>query len=200
LDNNSLQGDRELFQRIARSDAQAFAEFYEAYAVKLALYVSRFLRSDLWAEEIVQDVFLKLWSIRETVGAIEYPAGFVYRMTANRTKDHLKRKAHEIRLQKYMTHFLEGPGANTTEELADYRRGERLFREAVHQLPPQRALIFRMRHEQGLGYDEIARQLNLSKHTVRNLLNLAMQNIRAYLASHGDITGVLVLIIFSKNF
>lgn len=200
MDNNALQGDRLVFQRIAQGDAQAFAEFYEAYAVKLALYVARFLGSDLWAEEIVQDTFLKLWSIRETIGEIEYPAGFVYRMIANRAKDHLKHREHEIRLQQYMVHYFQQANTNTTQEQLDYQRSEKLFREAIQQLPAQRKLVFRMRHEEGLSYDEIAGTLGISRHTVRNLLNLALQNIRSYLLEHGDITGILVLLLSLKIF
>ena len=200
MDSSVLRGDRLTFQRIAQGDTQAFAEFYEAYAVKLAVYVSRFLGSDLWAEEIVQDTFLKLWSIRETIGDIEYPAGFVYRMIANRTKDHLKRREHEIRMQQYMVHYFQHANTNTTQEQFDYQTGEKLFRQAVVQLPPQRALVFKMRHEQGLSYDEIASQLGLSRHTIRNQLNLALQNIRSYLLEHGDITGILVVCLFLNNF
>lgn len=200
MDNNALQRDRLLFQRIANGDAAAFAEFYDAYAVKSALFVSRFLRSELWAEEIVQDSFLKLWSIRETISSIDYPGSFLFRMVANRTKDYLRKRGHEVKLQQHLVHFLQHVNTNTTEELVDYQMGEKLFRQAVQQLPAQRALIYRMRHEQGLTYDEIASQLNLSKNTVRNQLNLALQNIRAYLLEHGDITGVLVLLLFSKYF
>lgn len=198
MDSSDLQNDKLLFQRIARGDAEAFAAFYDAYAVKLAVYVSRFLGSDLWAEEIVQDTFLKLWSIRETIGEIEYPAGFVYRMIANRAKDHLKRRGHEIKLQQHLTRYLEQADTNSTQELLDYQNGEKLFRQAVQQLPAQRALVFKMRHEQGLSYDDIAHELGVSRHTVRNLLNLASQNIRSYLLEHGDITGILVLLLFLK--
>ena len=200
MDSSALRGDRLTFQRIAQGDAQAFAGFYEAYAVKLAVYVSRFLGSDLWAEEIVQDTFLKLWTIRETIGEVEYPAGFVYRMIANRARDHLKHREHEIRFQQYMVHYFQHANTNTTQEQFDYKTGEKLFRQAVQQLPPQRALVFKMRHEQGLSYDEIAGQLGLSRHTVRNLLNLALQNIRSYLLEHGDITGILVLFLFLNIF
>jgi RNA polymerase sigma-70 factor (ECF subfamily) len=55
-----------------------------------------------------------------------------------------------------------------------------------------------MRHEQGLGYDEIASTLGLSRHTIRNLLNLALKDIRSYLLEHGDITGILLLLLFFK--
>lgn len=198
MDNSALEYDRLVFQRIAQGDARAFAEFYEAYAVKLALYVARFLGSDLWAEEIVQDTFVKLWSIRDTIGEIKYPAGFVYRMIANRVKDHLKHREHEVRLQQHMVRYLQQANTNATQDLVDYQMGEKLFRKAIQQLPAQRALVFKMRHEQGLSYDEIASELGLSRHTVRNLLNLALQNIRSYLLEHGDIASILAFLIFLK--
>ena len=198
LDSSDLHRDREIFQRIASDDAQAFAEFYDAYAVKLALYVSRFLGSELWAEEIVHDTFLKLWSIRETLTTVETPAAFVYRMIANRAKDHLKHQEHEVKLQQHLVRLLQQSHTNTTQDLLDYQIGEKLYRQAVQQLPAQRALIYKMRHEQGMSYDEIAKELELSRHTVRNLLNLALKDIRKYLLEHGDITGAVALIFFLK--
>jgi RNA polymerase sigma-70 factor (ECF subfamily) len=187
-----------IFQRIAQGDAQAFAEFYEAYAVKLALYVSRFLGSELWAEEIVHDTFLKLWSIRETLTTVETPAAFVYRMIANRAKDHLKHQEHEVKLQQHLVRHFQQANTNTTQDLLDYQTGEKLYRQAIQQLPAQRALVFKMRHEQGMSYDEIAEALDLSRHTVRNLLNLALKDIRNYLLQHGDIAGMLVFLFLLK--
>ena len=195
MNADSTYRDRALFKRISAGDAQAFTEFFEAYAVKLAIYVAKFLDSDLWAEEIVQDVFLKLWTVRQTIGEIEYPAAFVYRMTGNRAKDHLKHREHEVRLQNYLSRSFNNTLTNSTEQEFDYRIGEKLYQEAVHRLPPQRALIFKMRHEQDLGYDEIASQLGISRHTVRNLLNLALQNIRAYLLERGDISRLSTLLL-----
>ena len=198
LEDSILHNDKLIFQRIAQGDSQAFAGFYDTYAVKLALYVSRFLGSDLWAEEIVQDTFVKLWSIRETLGEIDNPPAFVYRMIANRTKDHLKRREHEIKLQQHLARYFQQASANTTQDQLDYQTGEKLYRKAIQQLPAQRALVFKMRHEQGLGYDEIASTLGLSRHTIRNLLNLALKDIRSYLLEHGDITGILLLLLFFK--
>jgi RNA polymerase sigma-70 factor (ECF subfamily) len=198
LDSSDLHRDKQIFQRIAGGDAQAFAEFYDAYAVKLALYVSRFLGSELWAEEIVHDTFLKLWSIRETLTTVEIPAAFVYRMIANRAKDHLKHQEHEVKLQQHLVRHLQQAHTNTTQDLLDYQLGEKLYHQAVQQLPAQRALIYKMRHEQGMSYDEIARELELSRHTVRNMLNLALKDIRKYLLEHGDITGAVALIFFLK--
>ncbi len=192
--------DRLLFKRISRGDAQAFTDFFESYSVKLVIYVSKLLQADSWAEEIIQDVFLKLWSIRETIGEIEYPAAFIYRMTANRAKDFLRHREREIRLQQYLMRYFNNPSVNDTEAQFDYRVGEQLLREAIERLPKQRAMVFKMRHEQGLGYDEIARQLDISRHTVRNLLNLAMQNIRTWLLEQGGISFLLPALTWVLTF
>lgn len=185
--------DRELFKRIAQGDTQAFTTFFKAYSVDLAGYVARFLRSELWAEEIIQDVFLKLWASREMLDQVDVPGAFIYRMILNRAKDHLKHREHEVRLQHYLSGLTTDAGANDTQDAVDFRIGKKLFDEAVRQLPRQRALVFKMRHEQGLSYDQIAQHLQVSPHTVRNLLNLAMQHIRSYLLEHGGITGLMIV-------
>lgn len=182
-----------MFGQIASGDAGAFAEFFEAYAPKLAIYVSKVLRSDLWAEEIVQDVFMKLWSAREKLTDVEYPSSFLYRMAINRATDYLRHREQEIKLQHYLSSKKEA-GSSDAEDLVDYKISEQLYKQAIGTLPTQRQLVFKMRHEQGKSYTEIASELNISPHTVRNLLNLAMQHIRAYLIKHGGIPALIVLL------
>lgn len=195
MGSNSSYSELDLFERIAKGDEQAYKQVFDANYVNFVSYAAKLLHSDLWAEEIVQDVFLKLWKIRDTLGAVENPGGFLNRMVFNRVRDHFKHQQHEIKLQHYLRRRAENYAPNSTQDSFDYRLGEQLFEEAVSKLPKQRATIFRMRHEQGLSYDEIARELNISKFTVRNLLNLALQNIRTYLLEHGDITGIISLLL-----
>lgn len=190
-----INRDRELFRLIALDDEQAFARFFEAYAANMAGYVARFLRSELWAEEIVQDVFLKLWTMRDKLENIDVPAAFLHRMILNRAKDHIKHRGHEVRLQHYLTGHINAKITNDTQDLVDFRIGKKLFDEAVSKLPRQRAIIFKMRYEQALSYEDIARELNISANTVRNLLNLATQNIRTYLLERGGITGKMLSFI-----
>lgn len=197
MESDSTYNDRELFLRIAQDDEQAYKAVFDTNYLNLVRYASKILHSDLWAEEIVQDVFLKLWTVRATLPKVENPGGFLNRMVFNRIRDHLKHQKHEYKLQHYLYQLDKDHVSNSTQDTFDYRIGEQLFAEAVAQLPKQRATIFKMRHEQGMSWDEIATELNISKYTVRNLLNLAMQNIRAYLLEHGDISGILYgLILF----
>lgn len=201
MDNKYIHTEKELFARIAQGDEQAYKAVFDHHFLKLVTYASRILSSDLWAEEVVQDVFLKLWNIRSTLNTIENPGAFLNRMVLNRVRDQLKRQQREIRLQHYLYRMAENSGVHATRDHFDYRMGEKLFTNAVAGLPKQRAAIFKMRHEQGLTYDEIGRELNISKFTVRNQLHLALQYIRAYLLKYGDISGLIIcFIIFLPAF
>lgn len=200
MDAGSAHNDKELFRLIADGDEAAYKTLFDTHYLKFVSYAAKILHSDLWAEEIVQDVFLKLWSIRSTLTTIDNPAGFMNRMVFNRIRDHLRHKKHEIKLQHYLLQFTES--GNATQDSYDFRQGKKLFEEAVAQLPKQRAAVFKLRHEQGLSYEEIARELNISKNTVRNLLVLAVQHIRDYLLEHGGINGIIysTIIIFITIF
>lgn len=178
---DSTYHERDLLRRISKGDAASFTELFNKYSVKLAPYVSRLLNSDLWAEEIVQDVFLKLWAVRETLAEVENPQAYIYRMAANRTRDFLRHRSVEVKIQYWVALKTLQGSRNFTEEQFNLRISERLFREAVSHLPPQRLTAFRLRHEEGLGYDEIAKKMNISKNTVRKQLVSAMESIRAYL-------------------
>lgn len=190
MDIAAAQKDKLLFNRIAAGDAKAFAEIFNVYAPKLAINVSKLLHSDQWTQEVVQDVFVKLWAVRETLTRIDSPADYLYRMSANRVHDYLRKQERAIKLQYYLDCNSRDLTNNTQEKL-DLRFSQQLFSEAVQLLPPQRALIFRLRHEEGLGYDEIATRLNLSRNTVRNHLGLALKQMREYLIRHG-----IVLLLF----
>lgn len=190
---NPSHNDLELFVRIAESDESAFTQLFLAYTERLYPYVANLLNSELWAEEIIQDVFLKLWKNRHTLRDIDNPAAYLFRMAANRTLDHLKRHALEVKMQYHISRQSSHNGNNPTEEHLDFRISEHLLRAAVKSLPPQRQLVYKLKHEDGLSYEEIAGKLHISKHTVRNHIAEALQAIRTYLLKNA---GILLFLIF----
>lgn len=185
LPKEQTYDERELFALISRSNEQAFAEIYLRYADKLYLHVAKLLKEDSWAEEIVQEVFVKLWQVRDTLGGIANPSAYLYRIAGNRTLDYLKHRAVEVKTQYQIFLFAEPSARNDTQEQLDFRISESLFKQAVKDLTAQKQLIFKLKHEDGQSYEEIARQLQLSKNTVRNHLAEALFTIRAYLLKKG---------------
>lgn len=177
--------DKELFALIATGDEAAFAEIYLRYTEKLYPHVAKLLDADDWAEEIVQDVFTKLWQIRETLAAIDNPNAWLYLMAANRTIDHMRKMALEVKMQYHIARQAEDH--LRIETASGNKLDARMagIKEVVEQLSPQRKLVFKLRHEEGLSYEEIAAQLNLSKSAVRDYLRLALQTIREGLRTKG---------------
>jgi RNA polymerase sigma-70 factor (family 1) len=177
--------DNDLFALIAAGDEAAFAEIYLRYTEKLYPHVAKLLDADDWAEEIVQDVFTKLWQVRETLTTVENPNAFLYRIAANRTIDHMRHRSSEVKMQYHIARHAEDHFhvENEAGEKIDARVAG--IKEIVEQLSPQRKLIFKLRHEEGLKYEEIAARLNLTKSTVRDHLYEAMKTVRDGLRKKG---------------
>ena len=105
-------------------------------------------------------------------------------MASNRTLDYIKRNARDVKLQYYAARWLTA-GANHPETDQDFREVEALVKEAVRRLPAQRRRVYQLVREEGLSHAEIAGRLQISKHTVRNHVAEALQEIRLYLREHG---------------
>jgi RNA polymerase sigma-70 factor (family 1) len=187
--------DPELFERIASGDEAAFTVIYLRYTQKLLPHIKRLLNSELWAEEIVQDVFVKLWEVRHTLALVENPSAFIYSIAGNKAIDVFRHRAVEIKTHYRMARNLENEGAelvNPTEVEYDYRISDRLLKEAVNGLSPQKQLIYRLKHENGYTYDQIASELMISRNTVRNHLADALKIIRRYLLQQGVLAWILL--------
>jgi RNA polymerase sigma-70 factor (family 1) len=189
LEETGINTDKALFERIATGDETAFSILFFRYTARLAPFVTRLLQSERWSEEIVQDVFMRLWQSRQQLAAIDHPSAYLYQMASNRTLDYIKRNAREVKLQYYAARWVAGP-ANHPDAEQDLREIENLLKEAVNRLPAQRKKVYQLVREEGLSHAEIAERLQISKHTVRNHVAEALQEIRLYLREHG------VMVIF----
>lgn len=149
------------------------------------------LKSEFWAEEVVQEVFMQLWANREKLTVIEAPAAYLFRITANRSLDRLRRQELEVKMQYVVNKALHRDTVNFQQNSYDIEYLESLVTEAVRQLPEQGKLIFELQRKEGLSYQEIADQLGISKNTVRNHMVKTLHFIRSYLRQNGEISVLL---------
>ena len=173
----------DLLVNIARGDQQAFCRLFEAFKTKVYSYSYHFTRSAFSAEEISQEVFLKIWTGRESIAAIENIEAWISTMTRNLCFNYLKK----IALEKRLSHAIADKAAESEENVEQYiSYKDQLSRlgEALDQLSPQQRLIFRLNRDQGLKNEEIARQLNISPNTVKSHLVSALRKIRHFLEAH----------------
>jgi RNA polymerase sigma-70 factor (ECF subfamily) len=174
-----LVADSTLVLRLRAGDATAFRLLFDRYHAKLLSFSTRIVRSEATAEEIVQDVFVKVWEGRHGLDPDLSFQAYIYRIAKNRLLNHLRRQACERTLKKDWLHLaLSQRNCNENQLVeADY---EQVLSRAIAQLPPQRQRIYRMSREEELTYEEIAGSLGLSRHTVKAQMVQALDFVRRY--------------------
>lgn len=172
--------DTDLFHRIARGDERAFEELFRRWDRRIYPFVLKMIRTPTLAEELTQEIFIKIWQHREKLNAVSNPEAYIFTIATRHTLDQIKRQLNESRmLEKFSA--LRSLSHNDTEETLLLRDRTALVQQAVDQLPPQQKAVYLLSRQEGLDYDAIGRQLNISPNTVRNHLVKALQSIRTYL-------------------
>jgi RNA polymerase sigma-70 factor (family 1) len=167
-----------LLQLLAEDSHYAFTQIFDNYKDSVYGVSFRILKSHLLAQEIVQDVFLKIWLKRTELMAIENFAGFLFVTARNLTFDRLKQLAYESMLKKELSGREEA--TSIAENRVQYQQYVKVLSEAVNLLPPQQKQVYLLSKESGLSHAQIGEQLKISKLTVKKHLVVAMKFIREY--------------------
>ena len=184
--------EEELLNRIIHGDEGAFAQIFDRYKDKLFAYGCKITKSEEVAEEIVQDVFLKIWTNREKINPQLAFDAYLFKITKNLALNFLQQAARDKRSRDRLTdYFRQLPERSPTEDLLVSAEYQQMLTEAVAQLPPRRKLVFSMSRQQGMTHAEIATALKLSPGTVKIHIIHAVKSIKDYLRIHTDITFLL---------
>lgn len=185
--------ERDLFTRIASGDQDAFARVFHHFNKRIFPFVLNMIKSEILAEEIVQDIFTQLWVKREEATQWEHPQAYLFKMAANRTLDQLRKISRETQLVQALTETMRNTPLNDIEAWLDGKEASQLIHEAVATLPPQRLRVYKLCREQGLSYREAAAELGISVKTVQAHLQEATRQIRAFISSQPG--GALTLLL-----
>jgi len=170
--------DAELLKRIASNDEMAFTTLYHRYAGRLYSFAVRLAGSQADATDLVQDVFAKIWERRQSFTGEEVFSSYLFSMVHNRCINFLKRFSLQTKmLQEFQNNGSEASSV-TTDALVDYKETKEILQASVEKLPSRQKQIFRLHHDQGLKYSEIASNLGLSQSTVENHYSRAVQMLR----------------------
>ena len=174
-------GDAELVRRIRAGDERALEIVFRAHYPGMASFVQRFVRSPDLAEELVQDVFLKLWSKREQLAEIETFRTYLFRAARNTALNYLRRVKLERRWQEEQGTDTDPPASFAADEETAEQEVAAAVQEAIKKLPPRCREIFLLSRDGGLTYAEIARSLDISVKTVETQMGRALKSLRASL-------------------
>lgn len=190
MESNLPYSENELLLRIAKGDEKAFRVFFDHYKERFYAVALKMSRSDDVAQEMVQEIFLKVWQNRTALTDITKPDNYFFTVLYRQVYRYYKKLALERRLLKLIA---DSPAfQNITDETVLAQESERLINEAIARLPKQQQLVFRLSKQEGLSREQIAEKLQISPNTVRNHLAEAMQSIRSYL-NHAALIYMLLL-------
>lgn len=168
--------DQNIVEAIRLDDKQAFEHLFRESYKPLTAYAFRFVRELPIAENIIQDVFLKLWQNRHDLIITTSLVHYLFRSVRNHSLNHLDK--NKVR-SEYLKKQIEGE-PNYDDFSAFYPEIGLLdkIEAAIRALPAKRQEIFRLAREEGLKYREIADRLNLSVKTVEAQMTLALKQLR----------------------
>lgn len=161
-------------EKLILGNHEAFRKIFMTYFPKVKFFISQIVKSDIIAEELSQDIFMKIWENREDLIRVDSFNSYVYKMSKNAALNHLRRVYLE---ETYLENYVEKMEVTIEEEIYAHDI-ELLEKMVMSNMPKKRRTIYEMSRKYGLCNDEIALKLNITKKTVENQLNLALKEMR----------------------
>lgn len=189
--------DRKLLFKIAAGDEFAFKQVYDYYFPKIKAFAFRVLLDVDCAQEVAQEVMLAFWQKGDGLREIRNVEAFLKTLSKRRTIDAL-RKLQRARAVKRNLKEQWQESSEETEERVLLREVRRLLEEGIDLLPPQQQKVYQLCHQEGLKYEEAARQLDIAPGTVQSHMKHALRFLRDYLKLH-HIDVAVWLLIFNLN-
>ncbi|WP_147377251.1 RNA polymerase sigma-70 factor [Mangrovibacterium diazotrophicum] len=180
---------------LKNGDMQAFDTIYNRYCKRLYYFVIRYVKSDEDAEEIVQEVFIKVWENRERINVFSSFESFLFTIAYNSTISLIRKRVSEKKYLDHLASIQETQNApEVVNEVQFHELNERV-NQLIAELTPRQQEIFRLSREEGLSHDEIAVRLSLSSNTVKNHLVSALKYLRSNLDN-----GLMICVLFLHLF
>lgn len=187
--------EQELLKRLAAGDQAAFTAIYLQYHGGIYTYLLKFTKNPLLTEDLVHDVFLKIWEVREQLDIKSSFAAYLYRLARNAALTQLNRLTLFDAVRDEVMHRMSlGIHEQSVLNAVEQKQYEELLQRAIDNLPPQRREAFILCRQQGKSYEEAAALMNISRNTFKQHLSLAVKSIRDYLLEHGNISLLMLLI------
>ena len=171
--------NHDIIEELTEGNQEAFRIIFKAAYPQVRAFSKGFTKNDADADDIAQQVFIKLWTKRAILANVRNFETYLYTITKNTVLNHMaSQKAFMVEISDIRN---LPTGQTSPIEQIEASDLQLLIDMTVESMPPQRQAVYRMSREEGLSNDQIAEKLGLQKKTVENHLNLALGEIRKVL-------------------
>ena len=182
-----------LHKDLARGSQEAFQKIFETYFKVLVVFAKRFVQDLSIAEDLVQDVFVKLYEKRNTIQFHSSLKSFLFQAVHNKCIDYLR----SVKVKSvHHEHLLKtADSADYTDSMLQVELEERIY-QVIQSLPDQCALIFKKSRFEGKKNQEIADELSISKRTVETQISKALKRLRQDVMPYIKLLAFIVFLQF----
>jgi len=184
--------ESELVKALSKGEIKAFNELFQIYGNRIFRFALGYLKSEPDAEELVQDVFMKIWEKRSELKENLSFKSYLFTIAFNIIRKHFVKKALTNRY--FEQQVIEDTDLSTIQNI-DFQSTKKAIDHLVEQLPARRKEVFIKSRFEGLTVKEIAEELGTSPKTVENQLGEALKFIREHLGKD-DLAGILLFMLF----
>ncbi len=167
--------------KLKETDEEKFIEYlFHTYYASLCKSVNNIVRDTDAAEDIVQDVFIKVWRRKEHLDASRSIQSYLFRSCMNTALNYLEKHKKNTSMDEDSI-YANAFSANTTQEDLDAREMHVKIQEALNALPPKCKMVFSMSRYEEMSYAEIATTLDISQKAVEKHMSKALRILREHL-------------------
>jgi len=177
---------------VTAGDQKAFGELFFRYKDRVYTIALTYTENRVIAEEVVQDVFVRVWKSRHKLRAIDTFSSWIHVIARNRALTALRKIAREGERREELISYLPTEVSDAEERVQDTYM-EELLETALTRLSPQQRKVFVLSRLQGRSRKEVAEILHLTPATVSVHLTIALRSIRAFLTNHLELSSLLLL-------
>jgi RNA polymerase sigma-70 factor (family 1) len=178
--SSNIKNDEDILNKLGAGDKSSFEKFYKHYYKKLYIVAHQYTKSHEQSEEIVNDVFLRIWNGASNLNIVHSLDSYLYRSIINASLNYIKKtKSNSEKQEKFTMHFEEIEIVDEGLEKLEDRLI--LIEQALDQLPPQCKKVMIMSKYNKCKQQEIADSLNISIKTVKNHLTYGYKKIKDFL-------------------
>lgn len=184
-----------LVQQLKKNSLKAFDKIYTLYSVRLYAYSMQYVKSKEDAEEIVQDVFTKLWLNRHSIVHDESIGAFIFKIAKNQIINRYKQRINSFEFEEYVNYYnAEKYAACDTCNLIEYDDFCRSLNKAMKKLTATQQKVIQCCKLEQLSVKETAATLQLNEQTIKNALSTGLKALRELLKNTDTFITLLIML------
>lgn len=188
--------EKELLSQLREGDVKAFEYIYRSYSPRLYGSILKIVKSVAVTEELLQDTFQRIWEHRKTIDINRSFKSYLFTIARNLVYDYFNHASRQKLLENYLQVKDAMPAYDFLNPFEE-KESEKLLERAIHQLPPQRKLVYTLCKIEGKSYEDVSKVLGISVSTISDHIVKATKSIKAYYISKSISFVTLICSMFS---